>query len=198
MEFNYFVRANDYAYYDLYLNRTFPPFKKLRLVARFLLPGLCILLGVYDAVEYVIPELSQEPDPLYIILVNLDWFLIYTGIFYGLPLLWILAYPAVGKWGVFNYSKMSTKYGLNGQFIGRRTLCLLEESIREAGELLTVEAPYDRITEIVRTDKALYLRHNRSLLFLVPLDIFSDESERNVFLKMIQDRTGQGLKEGPA
>lgn len=108
---------------------------------------------------------------------------------YVLALICILLTPAFFRRCVRFTAKQLMKEGWSSEFVGRHEVSLLDESLREVNEELTMEISYDKISLVEETEKHIYLLKGGAPLMDIPVSAFSGQDEFSAFLKQLREKT---------
>jgi len=108
---------------------------------------------------------------------------------YILALVCILFTPGFFRRCVKLTAKQLLKEGWSSEFIGRHTVTLLDETLKDVNEELAQEVSYSKISLVEETDKHIYLLKGGAPLMDIPLNAFNGQDEINAFLKLLQEKT---------
>ena len=84
---------------------------------------------------------------------------------------------------------MQVKKGAGREFIGERTLELLEDKIRMVWPQKTVDTSYETIEKITSDGKRLYVYTGSMSALIIPLSAFADEGEKQEFFRLLKEKS---------
>lgn len=167
MELHYSISENDYIQFNIFHYENSKTTKRLRLFLGILVPLLFVLLG-------------------FIMVKRLDFFPFLLAVIFAL--VWFGSGGKTYKKILsFNIKKLMQE-GKSNEFIGERTLSLLEEKILTVETYHTTESSYDSIQRIESDSERLYIYTGAISAFIIPFSAFDSETQKQEFLNILKQK----------
>ena len=107
-----------------------------------------------------------------------------------MPLLFFILAPWMWRSSFIFMARQLMKEGWYADYLGPRTLSLLDDGIREAAGETTQELAYASLKKIVRSQDCFFIYRSRPQGFVVPLSAFADEGQVAEFSALIKEKSG--------
>ena len=154
---------------------------------RYGVPVFLLLIGGLSALDLwrtfgdrLLPTLQADPGRTFLYFF---WWLI-------MPLLFFVLTPWLWRSSFLFMAKQILKEGWYADYIGPRTLCLLDDRIREVGGEVTQELAYAGLKKIVRTKNCFFIYRSLPQGFIVPLSALAGEGQMEEFSALITEKSG--------
>ena len=169
MTISYTITQDDYVRFNLFHMKNSPSQKRMVLFLQMLFPIMLFLL-------FAITKPSGTP-------------VFFWAIVAALSAIWVFVVPRSVKRSTRRQVLRLLREGRGNGITGDYTLALQDAHIIETGEFRRTEIPYSGIERVVHDDACLYIYIGSIVAIIVPFSAFKDESEKQLFLERIQEKT---------
>ncbi|NLL71658.1 MAG: YcxB family protein [Epulopiscium sp.] len=168
MHIKYEIKEEDYIQFNLFHVKHSPTIKRNVFIQRYI---ISLIFLIIPFIFYLFDDPSWKFS---------------IPVFFGIYLFWVFYYPKKFIKNMKKNIEKMMKEGRNDYLLGPCELWITEEGIHKKGTSGETKTKWETVEKIARDKEHLYIYIGSLAAYIIPLRAFVEESEKEMFVNIIQ------------